>query len=216
MNPHEGAPVMHAGAKPEEAPAAVVLVHGRGAGADDMVGLSRALKRDDLAYFAPQAVGRTWYPLSFLAPIEQNEPFLSSALELLGQIVADVEGLGFAPEKIVLGGFSQGACLTSEFVARNPRRYGGLLVLSGGLIGPPGTLREYPRSLEGTPTFVGCSDVDPHIPLERVEETAEVLAGMGAAVEKRIYPGMPHTVNADEIGAVQEILGRVARVERGE
>jgi predicted esterase len=163
-----------------------------------------------MAQLAPQAAGNTWYPYSFLSPIERNEPGLSSALQVVGDLVAQVEAAGIPAQKIIIGGFSQGACLASEFVARNPRRYGGLLVFSGGLIGPLEMLPTYSGSLAGTPVFVGCSDVDFHIPLQRVEETAAVLAELGGAVTKKIYPGMGHTIIQDELDQAQKIVQQVA------
>ena len=205
-SPHRGRPVLNAGRPLAEADAAVILVHGRGGSAEDLLALGAELRRPEFAYLAPQAAGQSWYPYSFLAPIPQNEPWLSSALELLGDLVAHVEGGGIPAERIVLLGFSQGACLSTEFAARNARRYGGIVAFSGGLIGPPGTPREYPGSLAGTPVFLGCSDRDPHIPRERVDESAEVLKKMGAAVTERIYPGMGHTVNEDELDFVRGLL----------
>jgi predicted esterase len=210
--PHQGQPVLSAGEPLERAEAAMVLLHGRGAPAEDMLGLAAAFEVDGYAYLAPQAAGYTWYPNRFLAPIESNEPWLSSALDLVAGVLEHLGGAGIPPERVVVGGFSQGACLTLEFAVRNPRRWGGVVGLSGGLIGPPGSHREVTGSLDGTPLFLGCSDVDPHIPLQSVEEAASVLAEMGARVTKRIYPGMPHTVNDDEVGAVRalllEVLGR--------
>lgn len=192
-----------------EAAAAVVMVHGRGATAESILELAREFGRPDLAYVAPQAAGYTWYPYSFMAPMPQNEPGLSSGLARIGEVLALLEEEGIAPERTVLLGFSQGACLSLEYAARNARRYGGVAGLSGGLIGPPGTPRAYEGSLAGTPVFLGCSDRDPHIPRERVDETAEVMGKMGAEVTERIYPGLGHTVNEDEIEFVRGILGKV-------
>jgi predicted esterase len=175
------------------------LIHGRGASAASILGLARELDVDDVAYLAPQAAGHTWYPHSFMAPIEQNEPSLSSALGVIGALLDRVEGAGLPRERIAVLGFSQGACLATEYAARHPQRYGGVFGLSGGLIGPEGTAFEYEGTLDGTPVFLGCSDRDPHIPLERVQETTAVLQAMGADVEERIYEGMGHTVNQDEI-----------------
>lgn len=201
--------VLAAGRPLGEATAAVILVHGRGATAEDILGLGRELGRPDLACLAPQAEGYSWYPYSFLAPLERNEPGLSSGLSLIGHLVARLEGEGIAPERTVLLGFSQGACLTLEYAARNARRYGGLVGLSGGLIGPPGTPREYQGSFDGTPVFLGCSDRDPHIPLARVKETTQVLSRMGAEVAERIYPGMGHTVVEDELERVRSLLSQL-------
>ena len=194
------------GAAPPDAAGALILVHGRGGSAGDMQELGRALQRPRYACFTPAAAGGTWYPYSFLEPLKRNEPFLSSALKLVGRAVAKATASGIPHERIVLLGFSQGACLVLEFAARNARRYGGIVGLSGGLIGPEGTPRDYPGTFAGTPAFLGCSDVDPHVPKRRVDETAAVLERMGAAVTKRIYPGMGHTINPDELGFVQSLL----------
>lgn len=209
-DPHQDQPVLATGRPLDEANAALVMIHGRGASAAGMLDLADELPHEQVAYIAPQAADGTWYPFPFLSPIERNEPYLSSALKRVGDVVAEIIAAGIAADRIVLLGFSQGACLSSEFVARNARRYGGLVVLSGGLIGPEGTPRDYPGSLDGTPVFLGCSDVDPHIPVERVHESAEVLERLGGVVTKRIYPGMPHTVNSDEIRWTRELLQRVA------
>lgn len=213
-DPHRGQPVLAAGAPlSPEVPGAVVMVHGRGATAESILELAAEFRRPDLAYLAPQAAGFAWYPYSFLAPLPQNEPWLTSALGLLGSVLDHLEEQGVPPERTVLLGFSQGACLASEFAARNagrfPRGLGGLVALSGGLIGPPGTPRQYPGTLAGTPVFLGCSDRDPHIPKPRVDESAEVLAEMGAEVTERIYPGLGHTVNEDELEHVRALLGRL-------
>lgn len=207
-SPHQGQPVYTAGKPLAEAGAAMILVHGRGATAASILELSTALPHPDIAYLAPQASGFTWYPYSFLAPMEQNEPGLSSGLQVLGDLVRHIETAGIPAERIFLGGFSQGACLASEYAARNARRYAGLLLFSGGLIGPEGTPRQYDGSLGGTPVFIGCSDVDSHIPLARVNETAEVLAGLGAVVEKQIYPGMAHKIIEDELNRANGLIAR--------
>ena len=158
-------------------------------------------------WIAPQAAGNTWYPYSFMSPMAQNEPGLTSGLGVIGGLVAHARcRTAFGPDRIVLMGFSQGACLSQEFAARNARRYHAVIGLSGGLIGPPGTPRDYAGSFDGTPVFLGCSDIDPHIPLERVNESAEVFRRMGATVDERIYPRMGHTVNYDEIEAVRALL----------
>jgi predicted esterase len=205
-SPHDAARVIAAGAPLDRARAALILVHGRGANAASMLPLAEAFGGVDIAYVAPEAVGNSWYPQSFLAPIAANEPWLSSALNLLERLLDDVAGNGVPRARIGLVGFSQGACLSTEFAARNPRRYGCVIALSGGLIGPPGHPRSYAGSLSGTPVLLGCSDVDPHIPLVRVEETATVLSGLGGKVDKRIYPGMGHGVNDDEIAAARSIV----------
>lgn len=208
-DPHRGQAVLAAGKPLAEAEAAMVLVHGRGASAADILGLAGDLDRPDVACLAPEAAGHAWYPFSFLAPLERNEPYLTSALSLLGDVVARVTSAGIPAERVLLLGFSQGACLVLEYVARHPERYGGVAALTGGLIGPDGTPRDYTGSLDGTPVFLGTSDPDPHVPLARVEETAAVLERMGADVTTRIYPGMGHTVNRDELAHVRELLDRL-------
>lgn len=198
--------VIRAGAPIGAARAAIILVHGRGATAESMLGLADAFTAPDLAYVAPQAPTGSWYPYSFMAPIAQNEPSLSAALGTLSHLVSDLDRQGVPPGRVVLLGFSQGACLALEFAARNARRYGGVVGLSGGLIGPPNTPRAYKGSLDATPVFLGCSDVDSHIPLARVHESADVLAKLGGDVTKKIYPGMGHTIIQDEIDQIDRIL----------
>jgi predicted esterase len=205
-DPHAGQRLVTQGPEPKDARLTMILVHGRGASADDIIGLAQELQFDDVAYLAPQAAGNTWYPYSFLAPMEQNEPGISSAIHVLSRILESLGEQGVDSERIALLGFSQGACLALEFAARHARRYAGVFALSGGLIGPPGTPRNYTGGFGGTPVFLGCSDIDPHIPLERVHESAAVLGRMDANVDERIYPRMGHTVNHDEIHAIQEIL----------
>ncbi|MPY87832.1 MAG: phospholipase [Luteitalea sp.] len=206
QDPHNGQPVLWHGPSPAAARLAVILVHGRGGSAEDMLGLAEELGVRDVAYAAPQAAGHTWYPYSFLAPIAQNEPGISSGLRVLSGLVGALEQQGHASNRIAIIGFSQGACLALEFAARHAHRYAAVVGLSGGLIGPPGTPRNYDGSLEGTPVFLGCSDADPHIPLERVHESAEVFRQLGAAVDERIYRQMGHTVNPDELQAVNALL----------
>lgn len=201
--------MLDAGEPLTTARAAMILVHGRGASAADIMTVGAELMRPGVAYLAPQAAGNAWYPNPFTAPIESNEPYLSSALEVLSSLLATVEK-SIPVDRIIILGFSQGACLTLEFVARNARRYGGVVGLSGGLIGPDGTPRDYPGSFGGTPAFLGCSDVDPHIRKDRVLEASDVFTRMGAKVTARLYPQMGHTVNADEIQAVREIVAATA------
>ena len=217
-DPHGDEPLVTAGAALDEAAAALVLVHGRGATARSVVDLGEQLAGDrDVAVLAPSAVGNTWYPNSFLAPVADNEPGRSSGLRAVGAAVDRAVEAGIDRERVLVGGFSQGACLASEFVARNPTRYGGLAVFSGGLIGEAIDVDDYladaaaPEGdaaddrdgpLRGTPAFLGCSDVDPHIPQERVHETTAVLNSLGADVDERIYEGMGHGINDEEVEAV--------------
>lgn len=205
-SPHENGPLLTAGQPLETATGALILLHGRGATAESILELAPYLPYPALAYLAPQADELTWYPYSFLMPTERNEPYLSAALARVAAVAAQAEAAGIPPARLIVGGFSQGACLAAEFVARHARRYGGLIALSGGLIGPPGTPRDYAGSLAGTPVFLGCSDRDPHIPLERVRETAGVLASLGGQVDERIYPGLGHTINQDEMDAAAALV----------
>ena len=221
--PHDDQPLLSAGAPLADAPGAVVLVHGRGDSAQGILGLAREFDRPGLAYLAPQAAGGAWYPNSFLAPNEANEPGLSSGVRAVMNAVARAEEAGVPRERIVIGGFSQGACLATETAARHAGRWGGVVALSGGLIGTGpgapdaprlpgmgGTYAEkafdYGGDFDGTPVFLGCSDVDPHIPLRRVETTAETFRRLGADVDARVYPGFGHTVNLDEVEAVRAML----------
>ncbi len=229
-DPHRDLPVSHAGAPLADAAGAVVLLHGRGATAPSILGLAPEIGADGWAFLAPQAAGGAWYPNSFLAPLDANEPQLSSAIRAVVDAVEQAEAAGVPPSRIVLGGFSQGACLALEVAARHPGRWGGAFALSGGLIGtgpgPAGAppLRgmggqyadkafDYDGSLAGAPVFVGGSDVDPHIPLARMERTAEVFRRRGADVDLRVYPGMGHTVVADELVAVRVLLAGVMSAE---
>ena len=207
--PHQGQPVVTAGAPLAQAQAAMILVHGRGATADSILALAAEFKQPGWAYLAPQAAGNTWYPYSILAPMPQNEPGISSGLTAVSDLLARVTAAGIPPERIVLLGFSQGACLALEFAARHARRYGGVVGFSGGLIGPEGTPREYGGSLASTPVFLGCSDVDFHIPKQRVEESAVVFRQLGGEVTMRLYPGMGHTVNQDEIDFVRDLMQKL-------
>lgn len=204
--PHQGQPLLVAGEPIERAQAAMIMIYGRGASAQDILSLSAEFRQPGFVYLAPQAAGHAWYPNSFLAPIESNEPALSSGLAVIAGLLAQLAEQAIPPERTIILGFSQGACLSLEFAARNARRYGGLVGLSGGLIGPDGTPRDYPGSLDGTPVFLGCSDVDPHIPKARVIESAEVLRRLGGDVTMQLYPGMGHTVNLSEFRIVQGIM----------
>ena len=216
MGPHDDQPVLHAGAPLDTAEAAMIMVHGRGAGPQNILELAPAFERPQFACLAPAAADGTWYPFSFMYPREKNEPGLSSALGVIESLVVDLMERGFPSHKIALLGFSQGACLSSEFAIRHPRRYGGVLALSGGLIGPPGTTWNDPslrsgqaRPLEGVPVFLGCSDVDPHIPAARVIETEAVFNKLGARVKSKLYAGMGHIVSEDEIMEVQTVVDEV-------
>lgn len=205
-HPHGGQGVATLGPDPSEASSAMILIHGRGADARSILELGRILRTEDMVCVAPQAANFTWYPHSFVAPLAKNQPWLDSALRMLGERVAELEEAGISRDRIVLAGFSQGACLASEFTARNPGRWGGLLVFSGGLIGPLGMDVRKEGDLSGTPVFMGCSDRDPHIPLERFEETGEALKAMGAQVDLRVYPGMGHTIIEDELEAATRLV----------
>jgi len=206
MPPHSGQPVLTAGAPLGQGPGVVILLHGRNSSAQNILGLVPRLGRPELTYLAPEASDHTWYPFTFLSELQKNEPWLSSALAAVGNLVAHVEKQGVPRKRIFLGGFSQGACLASEFAVRHASRWGGILAFSGGLIGPPGTSWENPGTFDGTPVFLGCSDVDGHIPKARVEETAEVFTRMGAQVTLRLYPGMGHVVSDDEIQTARSFL----------
>jgi len=197
--------VLGAGKPLGQSPVAVILVHGRGAGPENILDLVPSLGRD-VTFLAPSAANRTWYPYSFMADIEKNEPYLSSALSVLAALVSEVEAAGIARNHIVMLGFSQGACLTTEFAIRNASRFGGIAAFSGGAIGPPGTTWSESGRFDSTPMFFGCSDVDAHVPADRVRESAGVCARMGAAVTTRIYPGMGHLVNDDEIAWSRDLL----------
>lgn len=206
--PHAQSPVLSAGAKLDEASAAVILLHGRGATAEDILSLSSYLDFPDTAFLAPQAEGYSWYPNRFIAPLESNEPYLSAALSKVDEIVKQVEANGIASNKIFIGGFSQGACLAAEYVIRHPRPYGGLIVFSGGYIGPLGESRKAARDLGSMPVFIGCSNIDPHIPLQRVKETTELLSEMGANVTEQIYPNMGHTIVDEEIELARVLIAK--------
>jgi phospholipase/carboxylesterase len=204
--------IVASGAPLPSARAAAVLLHGRGSNAEDMLGLTQEFGQRDIAYLAPEAPGHTWYPYSFLAPLAQNEPHLSNALATVGATLDRLAQEGFAAERIALIGFSQGGCLGLEYVARNAKRYGAVAGLSAGLIGPPGTPRDYQGALAGTPVFLGCSDIDAHIPLARVHESRDVFEKLGAQVTERIYPGMGHTVNEDEVAHVTKLLAGIGAI----
>ena len=205
-SPHAGQPIVSTGIPLGQAPAVVIMVHGRNAGPANILDLVPRLARPDLTYLAPTAAGRTWYPQRFLADVASNEPDLSSALGVLEALVDDVEAAGVPRSRVVLMGFSQGACLSAEFALRHASRFGGIVVFSGGAIGPPGTRWDYPGRFDGTPVFLGCGDRDDHIPESRVIETGEAFTRMGASVTTRIYPGMGHLINDDELAFARDLL----------
>jgi len=209
---HQGQPVLFAGEPLQTARAAMLLLHGRGAGAEDIMMFADSLTEPGYAFLAPEAPGSAWYPNSFLAPLISNEPYLSSALQRIENLMAGIQDSGIPLERTVLLGFSQGACLALEYSVRHvvAGRYGGIVAWSGGLIGPEGTTWDYPGLLDGTPVFLGCSDTDPYIPRARVDLSREVLGARGARVTERIYPGLGHTVNQDEIDFVLEMMRSVA------
>jgi phospholipase/carboxylesterase len=205
--PHQGQPVLHVGASLEQAQGAMIMLHGRGATAEDILTLSSELNQPNFAYLAPQAAGYQWYPNRFIMPVASNEPYLSSALNLVDEILGQLVAVGIPETKVLLLGFSQGACLALEYAARNPQRYAGIAGLSGGLIGD--VIREYSGSMDGTPVFMGCSDNDFHIPKERIIESAAVFRNLGANVTDRLYPNMGHTVNEDELAVVSQIMAAI-------
>ena len=205
-HPHGGQPVLMGGAPLDSAKGGLIAIHGRGAGSEDIMALAKEVAPPSVSILGPQAAGNTWYPYRFLEPTERNEPYLSSALRIVADLITRLGEQGIPSERVALLGFSQGACLALEAAARNAHRYAAVVGFSGGLIGPPGTSFDFPGSLGGTPVFIGSSDVDPHIPKDRVEESAAVLQRLGAAVDVRLYPGMGHTVNRDELEAVRAML----------
>lgn len=212
VDPHGAQPIHNWGSPFSDARAALVVVHGRGAPVLSMLPLATEIAVPGVAVLAPEAADNTWYPCPFLAPIEQNEPWLTSALNMLGRALEQIELAGIGRERTIILGFSQGACLTLEFAARNPARYGGVLGFSGGLIGPKGTRFTQPGSMDGTPVFLGVSDNDWHIPAERVDESAAAFTRMGAQVTSRLYPGAGHQILSDEVvfakALMQSIVAR--------
>ena len=207
---HASQPVLTWGAPLEAARAALILVHGRGASAAGILPLAEEVAGPDVAVFAPQAAGNTWYPHRFLAPIESNEPYLTSALAAVGRLV-ERAAAGLPLSQIVIAGFSQGACLALEYAARNPAGYGGVIGLSGGLIGPEGSAFDYPGSMDGAPVFLGVADNDFHIPVSRVQESAAAFERLGAQVTARLYPGVGHTIVEDEIVFLRDLIAGLGR-----
>jgi len=210
MPPHGGEPVVRVGAPLQHARAAVIMVHGRGAGPGNILDLVPAIGASDTTYLAPAASGGAWYPKSFMAPTAENEPGISSGIAQVHALIDEVLAAGLPADRLMLLGFSQGACLASTAAQRRPDRYGAVIVFSGGLIGPPETTWSEQGSFRGTPVFLGCSDQDAHVPASRVRESAAVFERMGAAVTVRIYPGMGHLVNEDEAAFAHELLGGLA------
>jgi predicted esterase len=209
MDPHLDQPLVTAGVPLNESRAVMIMVHGRNAGPKNILDLVPRLNREGFTYLAPAAADNTWYPYSFMADTATNEPGLSSGLAVLDHLVSHVRGHGVRLDRVMLLGFSQGACLTAEFAVRHPHRYGGIVIFSGGLIGPPGTTWKETGSFAGTPIFLGCSDIDGHVPKERVAESADVFGRMDAKVTLRLYPGMGHLVSDDEISFCQGMMDEV-------
>jgi len=209
MHAHIGQPVLHSGEEAGNARAALIMLHGRGASAQSILGLAESLDTEGLTLRAPQAEGSVWYPQSFLAPREANQAGIDGAFTVIRSLVDELGAAGIPKERIMLLGFSQGACLATDFLYHHPEPYGAIFALSGGLIGPPGTTWEDRSGLTGTRAFVGCSDTDPFIPVERVRETHETLQRAGAESTLRLYPGMPHTVNEDELSHINEMISAV-------
>jgi phospholipase/carboxylesterase len=208
-DPHAEQPIATAGLPLAKSRRAVLMLHGRNASPRNILDLVPRLDRPDFSYVAPGAANNTWYPFSFLEQVAKNEPYLTSAMSRLEHVLADIQAAGISHERIALLGFSQGACLAAEFAYRHAQRLGGVVLFSGGLIGPPGTTWESSRSFGGTPVFLGCSDIDAHVPQWRVDESADVFDRMEAVVTKRIYPGMGHLVSDDEIRAAQSLLDQM-------
>jgi len=207
--PHQQSDIAEHGPTLQRAKAAMVMVHGRGATAQSMMPLAEKLAQPDFYFVAPQAANNTWYPYSFLEPKEKNQPGISSGLQALYDSIQTITNAGIPLESIILLGFSQGACLATEFAARHPQRYGGIVALSGGLIGPDIDLANYSGTLDQTPIFIGCSDNDPHVPNERLDVTERVFEKLDAKVHKQIYPGMGHTVNRDEIKVIRGMMAGI-------
>ena len=208
-DPHAGQPVLIRGRPLGQGRAAMIMIHGRNAGPANILDLATPLQHPEFTYLAPAAGGGTWYPFSFMAPTAQNEPGITSGLSAIHRVVETVVGKGIPKSRIVLLGFSQGACLASTYAVRQAARFGGVIVCSGGLIGPPGTVWNFEGNFAGTPVFLGCSDMDAHVPAPRVHESADVFRRMGAEVTERIYPGMGHLVNEDELAFARGVMAGV-------
>ncbi len=207
--PHGGQPIVRFGAPLQGARGAAIMIHGRGAAPRNILDLVPAIGHVGMAYLAPAAAGGTWYPNSFMAPTETNEPGITSGISVVHALIDEVMAAGIQSDRIVLLGFSQGACLACTAAQRRPIRYGGVVTFTGGLIGPPGTAWNEGGRFDSTPVFLGCSDHDAHVPESRVRETAAVFERMGADVTTRIYPGMGHLVNDDEIAVARGLMARL-------
>lgn len=211
-DPHKAQPVIYKGAAAENAKAAMILIHGRGADAESILTLTEVFAEENFLYAAPQAYHNTWYPFSFLAPVDDNEPGITSGLSKINSTLKTLNEKGISTERIMLLGFSQGACLVLEYCSRFPQKFGGVVGLSGGLIGPDGIVRQKTNSnLKGSNIFIGCSDVDPHIPIERVHFTANYLEEISGNVTKKIYRGLGHTINDDEIKNIKVLMNNILK-----
>ncbi|MEO6287888.1 MAG: dienelactone hydrolase family protein [Dyadobacter sp.] len=198
--------IIHSGKPVNEAKKAIVMLHGRGASAEDIISLKKVLNIDKMAIYAPQATNHSWYPYSFMAPAAQNQPALDSALQLVNEVVKEIEASGITSENIYFAGFSQGACLTLEYTSRHAKRYGGIIALTGGLVGQELAEENYSRDFAGTPVFISTGDPDPHVPVSRVKESIAILERMNASVTYAIYPGRPHTISGEEIKLVNNTI----------
>jgi phospholipase/carboxylesterase len=202
--------IVAAGKSLDEASKALIMIHGRGGGAEDILSLSSYLNVKDFALIAPRATNNAWYPYSFMMPSAQNEPWLSSALSLIQEVVSDINNKGILTENIYFTGFSQGACLTLEYVTRNATRYGGVVAFTGGLIGDKIYNENYKGDFNNTPVFIGSGNPDAHVPVERVYATTNILKSMNAVVTEKIYNNMGHTINQDEIDNANKIVFKQA------
>ena len=213
--PKVSQPVRTVGIPLEMSKLVVILLHGRGGSPEDILEFSKVLSCDECTFLAPQAANGIWFPYPFTAPLEQNEPWLTSALDRITNLIRQTLEVGINQDNLVILGFSQGACLALEYAARHPKRYGAIIALSGGLIGPLKFPIQHIGNMDNTPIFIGCSDIDPYIPLKRVQDTAKVFTELGADVDKRIYPGFGHMINMDEIQAIRALLRDLSKVTSG-
>lgn len=198
--------IITAGKDLSAATKALIMIHGRGADASDILGLAKYINASEFALLAPEATNNTWYPQSFLAPQAMNEPWLSSAISLVGETVSRIKEAGIAESSIYFLGFSQGACLALEYVTRNAKKYGGVVAFTGGLIGEKIHNENYKGNFDNTPVFIGTSNPDPHVPVERVYASSNILGSMGAAVTYKVYENMGHTINNDEIVQANKLI----------